>query len=504
MTTENSNDGYDASLRAGNASFTSGKQKDSLKSTLSHTSKMFDVDGDGKLDDAEKAMRDLDVDNHGYLTNDKVYKLMLEQMKLQQEVFGLKRIAMIFLAIVFILSLATLGTSFAAAMLAKDTDVEHGNLVAKDGGEVLGTSNVAASFSVTEGVGGSGRRLQNVNNDYDYVWITRDDAAKAWAKCEGGGDVTLKRACQGGTVLVDVPMCSGNNQRIKNTVGPVYTSYTSKTSTGSDVKVTINCTKTPCEVTFPTTPDECLTYTNMTAIDLGTAEDYAILSKAGISTVPNSTITGDIAVSPILAAAMTGFSTDPMFTESTQITGKAFAPNYGIGTVIAAQLGTAVLDMEAAYTEAAGRTNTDASRINLGAGLLGGALPGGPTAPLTPGVYTFSTGVSLKGAIHFQGSPTDVFVIQIAQTLGLDTGYRVELDTTSVGTPLAKNIFWVVAGAVTVGSTAHMEGIILCATAVTFNTGSSLNGRILAQTAVTLQSATITEPTRDGLKFYEQ
>jgi hypothetical protein len=42
--------------------------------------------------------------------------------------------SMVFLAIVFILSLSTLGTSFAAAILAKDTELESGNLVSKDGG----------------------------------------------------------------------------------------------------------------------------------------------------------------------------------------------------------------------------------------------------------------------------------------------------------------------------------------------------------------------------------
>jgi hypothetical protein len=42
-------------------------------STLSITSKKYDVDGDGKLDHAEQTMRDMDIDNHGYLTNEKVY-----------------------------------------------------------------------------------------------------------------------------------------------------------------------------------------------------------------------------------------------------------------------------------------------------------------------------------------------------------------------------------------------------------------------------------------------
>jgi hypothetical protein len=36
---------------------------------------------------------------------------------------------------------------------------------------------------------------------------------------------------------------------------------------------------------------------------------------------------------------------------------------------------------------------------------------------LTPGVYTFSTAVGITGDIHFQGSETDIFIIQIASNL---------------------------------------------------------------------------------------
>jgi hypothetical protein len=46
-------------------------------------------------------------------------------------------------------------------------------------------------------------------------------------------------------------------------------------------------------------------------INLGTAENYVILTKSGISTVPDSIIIGDIGVSPIAATAMTGFGLAP-------------------------------------------------------------------------------------------------------------------------------------------------------------------------------------------------
>ena len=65
------------------------------------------------------------------------------------------------------------------------------------------------------------------------------------------------------------------------------------------------------------------------------------------------------------------------------------------------------------------------------------------------------------------------------------------------GGALAENIFWQVAGVVSVGAGSHLKGILLAATSAVFITGSSLEGRILAQTAVALQMATITQPTDD-------
>jgi hypothetical protein len=137
--------------------------------------------------------------------------------------------------------------------------------------------------------------------------------------------------------------------------------------------------------------------------------------------------------------------------------------------------------MQAAYTDAAGRTNPDFEE--LGAGLIGGLL-------LTPGLYSFNTNVHLSSDVTFAGSATDVFIIQMSGDLVQDANIKVILS----GGALAKNIFWQVGGSVTVMAGAHMEGIILAKTHVTFITGSSLNGRVFSQTYCALQMATIVEP----------
>ena len=64
----------------------------------------------------------------------------------------------------------------------------------------------------------------------------------------------------------------------------------------------------------------------------------------------------------------------------------------------------------------------------------------------------------------------------------------------------AKNIFWIVAGQTTLGTTSVFNGNILDQTAIVLQTGATLNGRALAQTAVTLDANTVTQPYEQGHK----
>jgi hypothetical protein len=223
-------------------------------------------------------------------------------------------------------------------------------------------------------------------------------------------------------------------------------------------------------------------------VELGTAGNYVILTKSGISSVFDSDITGDIAVSPIDAAAITGFSltldSGAQFSTSEQVDGKVYAADYAAPTP--SELTTAVNDMETAYTDAAGRPNEDPDRKNVGGG-DGGDISG---QTLTPGVYTFDVEIRFSSDITFQGGPDDVFILQTTQNFWQGEGTKVNL----VGGAQAKNIFWQIAMNVSVGEDAELQGVLLVKTDVVFVTGSSLYGRVLAQTACNLQVATITEP----------
>jgi hypothetical protein len=211
-----------------------------------------------------------------------------------------------------------------------------------------------------------------------------------------------------------------------------------------------------------------------------------ILAKSGITTTGTTSITGDIGVSPITYAAITGFALTPVvpdgsntFSTSSLVTGKVYAADYTEPTPT--NLGMAVLDMQAAYTDAAGRTLPDFTE--LGTGNIGGLT-------LAPGLYKWSSCVTIPTDVTLSGGPDDVWIFQIAGTLDISSATSVILS----GGAQAKNIFWVVAGAVALGTTSEFNGNILAKTNITMNTGATLNGRALAQTAVTLIANAITVP----------
>lgn len=219
-------------------------------------------------------------------------------------------------------------------------------------------------------------------------------------------------------------------------------------------------------------------------VNLGTSGNFVILAKTGVSTTGSTLVTGDIGVSPAAASYITGFAlslpASSASSTSALVTGRVYAPGYADPT--SAQLTTSVNDMQAAYTDAAGRTNPTATE--LGAGNIGGMT-------LAPGLYKWSTGVTIPSDVTLSGSASDVWIFQIAQNLNISSAKKIIL----AGGAQASNIFWVVAGQTTIGTTAVFNGNILDQTAIVLNTGAILNGRALAQAAVTLDSSTVTVPT---------
>lgn len=217
-------------------------------------------------------------------------------------------------------------------------------------------------------------------------------------------------------------------------------------------------------------------------VRLGAAGGYAILAKTGVSTVPTSAITGNVGVSPAAASYVTGFAltmdATNVFAVSPQVTGKVYASDYAPPTP--SNLTTAIGDMGLAFSDAAGRS---ASVTELGAGNIGGMT-------LAAGVYKWGTGLTIPTNVTLAGRATDVWIFQVAQDLTMSSATSVLL----TGGASAKNVFWEVAGAADLGTTAHFEGVLLSQTSVTLRTGATVTGRLLAQTAVNIDGSVIIEP----------
>ena len=215
-------------------------------------------------------------------------------------------------------------------------------------------------------------------------------------------------------------------------------------------------------------------------VDLGTAGNYVILAKSAVTTTGVTSITGNIGLSPAALSDMTGFGEtldfSGVFATSSLVTGMIYAADMTSPTP--SNLITAVSDMEDAFTDAAGRPTPDFS--DLGAGNINGLT-------LTPGLYKWGTGVSIPISVTISGSPTDIWIFQIAEDLTVGNDAVVTL----IGGAQAQNIFWQVSGQTVLGTTSDFKGIILCQTLIAMQTGAVLSGRALAQTAVTLDATTI-------------
>lgn len=221
-------------------------------------------------------------------------------------------------------------------------------------------------------------------------------------------------------------------------------------------------------------------------VDLGTAGSYVLLAESGITNVTGSSISGgDLGVSPIAASAITGFALmlDPSGVYSTSSSvvppAKIYAADYASPTP--STLTSAVLDMQAAYTDAAGRTPTD--YLDLNGGDIGGLTLG-------PGLYTWDSTVVIPEDVTLEGCTDDVWIFQISDTLDVSTGTSVILS----GGARARNVFWQVAGQTTINAEANMVGVLLSMTGITLQTAASLHGRALAQTFIALDDNAVTAP----------
>ena len=201
-----------------------------------------------------------------------------------------------------------------------------------------------------------------------------------------------------------------------------------------------------------------------TAVNLGAADNFAVLGGSGITNTGATTITGDVGTFP--TATQTGFGSVTL--NGTNHAGDAVTQG-------------AKNDLVTAYNNAAGQTPVSTVPTELG----------GTTK--IAGIYDSAAGTfGITGTLTLdaQGDPNAVFVFKTASTLITAGSSNIVLANNAQ----ACNVFWQIGSSATLGTNSFLKGNILALTSATLTTGANVEGRVLARNgAVTLDSNTITK-----------
>jgi hypothetical protein len=79
---------------------------------------------------------------------------------------------------------------------------------------------------------------------------------------------------------------------------------------------------------------------------------------------------------------------------------------------------TAILDMEAAYTDAAGRSISADANLNVNAGLISGET-------FVPGVYMWGSDIMFSSDIYLKGNDQSLFIFQTTGNVVVGAGAKV-------------------------------------------------------------------------------
>jgi hypothetical protein len=238
---------------------------------------------------------------------------------------------------------------------------------------------------------------------------------------------------------------------------------------------------------------------------MGSLLNFAAFAGAGISTTPGTTqtsIAGNIGLGPgVTSTAFTGFAPTlgaganhatsalvhasltqdqvaPYIPPSGLQPGWLYAADYAPPTP--ANVNTSYNDLLAAYTDASGRPASPAN-TDVAGGIITGA-----TGPFVPGVYKWNTPVTATG-MTLNGAGIYIFII--AGTFDLEAAAAMVLE----GGALPGNVYFAIAGAVTLHAASIAQGEFLTATDLAMQNGATLTGRALPQTGLTLIGNTLTE-----------
>ena len=212
-------------------------------------------------------------------------------------------------------------------------------------------------------------------------------------------------------------------------------------------------------------------------IIFGTAGTYAVIAQTLVSnatTFGDTVITGSVGISP--SGSCTGFAPVACGSATAGTISGAINMNNGAAA-------TALGDAET--LEGALLTTVIPAPTNLTGHVLGSS---GYTS-LAPGVYTFTSGAQLTGALTLAagGNLAPLWIFETTSTLTTSSGASVTVTDTTGGAGIAAaGVYWVVGSQATLGDSTAFLGNILAETNITFDPGAQDTcGRAFADTSVT-------------------
>jgi len=200
---------------------------------------------------------------------------------------------------------------------------------------------------------------------------------------------------------------------------------------------------------------------NPPRVQLATAGSYSVLASTGVVNTGNTTLSGDLGVSP--STAISGFPPGIL----------AGATHAADATAAAAQA-----DLAAAIVDGSSRP--------LHTEIIGDL--GGRT--VRTGVHHSTAALAITGALTLdaRGDSSAVFIFQT------DAAFNTAAASTVILTngAQASNVFWIVTGAAGTGADSFLSGSILARGAITLGASTDLTGQALSLGTVTLAGNAVT------------